>query len=203
MLEYLNWPLRSKLQWNFNQNYNIFIQEYAFESVVSETAAILPGAQCVNIDSIWLRFSKFSPLQPFVIIVIDRCTFLAFNDHAYPTFTKRAHAWINYYAEATILTRTLKENHLQSYQFFCCYWIVCLSWWSVVGGKIKIAWPLTGHNLNHWWTSPSTRICVTRSEWTNSSSPERNDRHLADDIFKSIFMNKKLDIDSTFIEACS
>ena len=33
---------------NINRNYNVFIQENAFESVVCETAAILPRPQCVK-----------------------------------------------------------------------------------------------------------------------------------------------------------
>ena len=38
----------NKLQWNFNQNFNIFIQENAFESVDCEMKAILSRPQCVN-----------------------------------------------------------------------------------------------------------------------------------------------------------
>ena len=44
---------RNKLQWNFNRNSNIFIQENAFESVVCETAAILSRPQWVNEVSLW------------------------------------------------------------------------------------------------------------------------------------------------------
>ena len=44
----VNWTLRNKLQWNLNQNSNIFIQENTLESVVCETAAILSRPQCVN-----------------------------------------------------------------------------------------------------------------------------------------------------------
>ena len=44
----VKWTLRNKLQWNFNQNSNIFIQENAFESVSWEMAAILSWSQCVN-----------------------------------------------------------------------------------------------------------------------------------------------------------
>ena len=40
--------LSNKHQWNFNQNYNIFFQENAFESVVCEVAAILYRPQCVK-----------------------------------------------------------------------------------------------------------------------------------------------------------
>ena len=43
----VNWTLRNKLQWNFNRNSNIFIQENAFESVC-EMAAILSRPQCVR-----------------------------------------------------------------------------------------------------------------------------------------------------------
>ena len=41
-------PIKNKLQWNFNWNSNIFIQENAFEKVVCEMAAILSRPQCVN-----------------------------------------------------------------------------------------------------------------------------------------------------------
>ena len=44
----VNWTIRNKLQWNFNQNHNIFFQENAFESVVWKTAAILSRPQCVK-----------------------------------------------------------------------------------------------------------------------------------------------------------
>ena len=45
----VNWTLRNKLQWNFNQNTNIFIQKNAFENIVCETVAILFRPQCVKI----------------------------------------------------------------------------------------------------------------------------------------------------------
>ena len=38
----------NELQWNFNRNSNIFIQENEFESVVFEMAAILSRPQCVK-----------------------------------------------------------------------------------------------------------------------------------------------------------
>ena len=44
----VNWTLRNKLQWNFNRNSNIFIQENALENVVCEMASILSLPQCVN-----------------------------------------------------------------------------------------------------------------------------------------------------------
>ena len=47
----VNWTPGNKLQWNFNHNSNIFIQENAFENVVCEMASILSRPQCVN--SLW------------------------------------------------------------------------------------------------------------------------------------------------------
>ena len=39
----------NKLQWNFNQNSNIFIHENVFQSVVFVMAAILSGPECVKL----------------------------------------------------------------------------------------------------------------------------------------------------------
>ena len=55
------WPLdtllRNKLQWNFSQNSNIFIQENALENIVCEMVSILSRSQWVNSlafdDVIW------------------------------------------------------------------------------------------------------------------------------------------------------
>ena len=44
----VNWTLGNKLQWNFNRNLHIFIQENAFEIVVRNLAAILSRSQCVK-----------------------------------------------------------------------------------------------------------------------------------------------------------
>ena len=45
----VNWTLRNKLQWNFNRNLIIFIQENPFQNVVWKMAAILSRPQCVNL----------------------------------------------------------------------------------------------------------------------------------------------------------
>ena len=52
----VHWTLRNKLQWNFNRNANIFIQENVFECVVCEMAAILSRPQRVK----WCWFISFS-----------------------------------------------------------------------------------------------------------------------------------------------
>ena len=44
----VNWTLQNNLQWNFNRNSNIFIQENALENVVCEMASILSQSQWVN-----------------------------------------------------------------------------------------------------------------------------------------------------------
>ena len=46
----VNWTLRDELQWNFNLNANIFIEENTFQNVVCEMAAILSRPQCVNVE---------------------------------------------------------------------------------------------------------------------------------------------------------
>ena len=44
----VNWSLRNKLQWTFNHNSHIFIQDNAFENVVWKITAILPRSQCIK-----------------------------------------------------------------------------------------------------------------------------------------------------------
>ena len=48
----VNWTLRNKLQWNFNLNLIIFIQENAFQNVVWYMTAILSRPQWVNCSGI-------------------------------------------------------------------------------------------------------------------------------------------------------
>ena len=44
----VNWPLRNKVQWNYNRNSYFFIQENAFEYDVCKMVAILYRTQWVN-----------------------------------------------------------------------------------------------------------------------------------------------------------
>ena len=46
----VNWTFRNKLQWNFNLNSSIFIQEIAFENVACKMASILSRPQWVDIQ---------------------------------------------------------------------------------------------------------------------------------------------------------
>ena len=46
----VNWSLRNKLQWNFNQNTKLFIDENASENIVCEMAAILSRGDELKTD---------------------------------------------------------------------------------------------------------------------------------------------------------
>ena len=52
----VNWTLGNKLQWNFNWNLNIFVQENAFENVVCEMGSILSRPQ---LKFLWYSQHKF------------------------------------------------------------------------------------------------------------------------------------------------
>ena len=47
----VNWTLRNKLQWNFNQNTKIFIHENAPENIVCEMVAIFSGGYELSIHN--------------------------------------------------------------------------------------------------------------------------------------------------------
>ena len=68
----VNWTLRNKLQWNFNRNSNIFIQENALEHVVCEMDDISSRPQCVKqtnhyLGSLLQDFSISSMLSPMYL----------------------------------------------------------------------------------------------------------------------------------------
>ena len=47
----VNWPARSKLQWNFNQNTKVFIREIASENIVCGVAIVLSGGRWVKLQN--------------------------------------------------------------------------------------------------------------------------------------------------------
>ena len=53
----VNWTLGNKLQWNFNRNSNIFIEENTFENVVCEMLFISSRPQCVKHS--WIKNHLF------------------------------------------------------------------------------------------------------------------------------------------------
>ena len=62
----VNWTIRHKIQWNFNQNESIFIQENAFEKIVCEIAAILSQRQCVGL--LWFYADLLSYPYPIGLL---------------------------------------------------------------------------------------------------------------------------------------
>ena len=68
----VDWNLRNRPQWNFNQNSNNFIQENAFENVVCEVASILSQPQCVNLHrpvDIWMLGHHWFRYRPVTCLV--------------------------------------------------------------------------------------------------------------------------------------
>ena len=58
----VNWVLRNKLQWNFNRNSNILIQEKSLENAVCEMMPILSRRQYVNGKGVFGRVILHSNL---------------------------------------------------------------------------------------------------------------------------------------------
>ena len=49
----VNWIPRNKLQWNFNQNSSIFIQENAFDDVICKVSSILSRPQLLTLNGLF------------------------------------------------------------------------------------------------------------------------------------------------------
>ena len=61
----VNWILKNKLKWNFNQNSYIFIKKNAFENVCWKMAAILsPLPQWVKLPLSVITFCHMEPKRP-------------------------------------------------------------------------------------------------------------------------------------------
>ena len=61
----VNWILRNKLQWNFNQNTKLFIHKIAFENIVTEMAAILSRGRRVKYILMLSRKHSLMSWAPF------------------------------------------------------------------------------------------------------------------------------------------
>ena len=90
----VKWTLGNKLQWNFNQNSNIFIHKNAFESVVCDMASILSRPQCVK--HVYLRTCVFSPTA----LLCRNATWAAF-------------AWNTYFPRYVENIRTMSKDVFQ------------------------------------------------------------------------------------------
>ena len=98
--------LRNKLQWNFNRNSNIFIQEIAFESVVCEKAAILSRPQWVKLISKWS--SDECQKTSLMIVKIDS------DNGLVPAGIKPSHE--------SILTKLYDAIRSRKYESLPCIW---------------------------------------------------------------------------------
>ena len=64
----VNWPLRNKLQWNFNQNTNIFINKNASETTSGKWWPFSPGGdELMQLD--WCRWNGHAVTLFFQIFV--------------------------------------------------------------------------------------------------------------------------------------
>ena len=60
----VNWTLKNKLQWNYNQNTKLFIHENAFETILCEMAAILPRERWVKGFQCWQVRTNLNQVLP-------------------------------------------------------------------------------------------------------------------------------------------
>ena len=123
------WTMRNKLQWNFNNNSHIFIQENAFENVICEMASIFSRPQCVKfVMMIWLFSPIIVPLicdslalgcQPrgYQLPSLGKLTFLHSSDRSVTVQGKRSHH-IN-----DCVTSVVNHIPLYYYQFFLIWGI--------------------------------------------------------------------------------
>ena len=69
----VNWTLRNKLQWNFNRNSYIFLQENAFESVICKMVVMLSQPQCVKRKPTFIREMELVSLSCNHILISVEC----------------------------------------------------------------------------------------------------------------------------------
>ena len=60
----VNWLLTNKLQWNLNQNINLFVDENAYENIFCEMKAILSRGRWVK--DLWILIAEGTYLSPLV-----------------------------------------------------------------------------------------------------------------------------------------
>ena len=91
----VKWNLGNKLHWNFNRNWNISIQENAFENIVCEMASICPGLNVIT----------HLPLDKMAAILADdisKCIFVNENDKFHFKFC------LNLFPGVQLTTRTTR-----------------------------------------------------------------------------------------------
>ena len=68
----VNWTLRNKFQWNFNQNTEIFIHENASENIICKMSAILSRGRWVNTTTNATR--NMNPIDHGLLIPVSSQT---------------------------------------------------------------------------------------------------------------------------------
>ena len=157
----VNWTLGNKLQWNFNRNSNVFIEENAFEDVVGEMAAIFSASVCLDAcvrhwfqDDV-IKWKHFPRSWPFV-----------WGIHRSPMNSPHKGQWRGALMFSLICVwinnwvNNREAGDLRRYRAHCD---VIVLWFSTMRcGNIT---------------------------WINTLKPRQNGRHFADDPFECIFFN--------------
>ena len=147
----INWTLRKKLQWNFNQNANPFIHENAYENIVCEKAAILskgdelravaprtrrsycPACRTYLIATrFWVvvicPIIKCLTVLEFSFILFDLCLFITIFNFIF-NYVPIVTFWIFTYHKIWILL----INFCFIWNYWIIYFLTCLEvFWSVV-----------------------------------------------------------------------
>ena len=85
------WTLRNRIQWNINLNWNIFIQENAFENVVWKMAAILSWPQCVNVPGLGRNHNDPGAFYEYWKVICFNLNLWWFNIYIYVCITFKYH----------------------------------------------------------------------------------------------------------------
>ena len=137
----VNWTLRKKLQWNFNQNTKLLIHENASKSIVCEKVAIWSGGRWVNhswYDYIWpevpWHMQLYSLARPLFFKYSDINIFSRFGLWAHKTFVKCIidYIWHTIFCPAPIMIRCLHMLlwwHSCLAQLLSCILLITIDWW--------------------------------------------------------------------------
>ena len=118
----VNWTVRNKHKWNFNQNRTIFIQENAFENIVCKLAAILSQPQRGN--SMGGSFLVLIEIQPGQCHRQSRARFLSL---------------------AGSKLRLWSTNHRPGYfSNLACDWLSIVYDQPITGKVTSVTWPVIG-----------------------------------------------------------
>ena len=182
MLEY-NWTLRNKIQWNFNRNSNIFMQENVSENVFCKMVAILSQPQCVKnwtTPQVWLPWATRDWMGATRFLVPFQVPYyfqLLWHDTMRETLISGRAKWIQQLTHwvwdkmAAIFQTTLSNafSWMKMYEFWLRFHLSLFL-------RVQVA----SHYLDQWW---SIYWCIytsfgIRPRWVN------NDNNIFQDVVK-------------------